>query len=344
MSGGDSEELSRDCAIPYEVESMETQTSPAHNFSIEELKDRCSRLAQFNTTKVFLEREIKFSKEELKSIKLSPEANYLNEFISSKESEIARKEGVIANISGEINSISPCLLERCPIHCNTQAKNKRGADSQNKSACSSPIKTKSAKTNENSNFITPSKRLTTKHPQAQQSSQPQILLKNAFNGLTESSDEPKPLPINIRITENYNLLLQEINRKFPGTENKHSNGYIKTTPKNSDDYRDITKLLKEKKQDFYIMVPRDERPIKVVIKDLPIFTDTETIKTELEELRFFVNRVTQLKQIRTKKPLPMFLIELTRSPNAEKIYNLTNFLNLKIKIENFKKRPGYTQC
>ncbi|GBN02169.1 hypothetical protein AVEN_189915-1, partial [Araneus ventricosus] len=111
-----------------------------------------------------------------------------------------------------------------------------------------------------------------------------------------------------------------------------------------DDYRDITKLLKEKKQDFYIMVPRDERPIKVVIKDLPIFTDTETIKTELEELRFVVNRVTQLKQIRTKKPLPMFLIELTRSPNAEKIYNLTHFMNLKIRIENFQKRPGYTQC
>ncbi|GBN10858.1 hypothetical protein AVEN_228890-1 [Araneus ventricosus] len=86
MSGGVSEELSRDCAISNEVESMETQTSPAHNFSIEELQIRCSRLAHFNTTRVFLEREIKFSKEELKSIKLSPEANYLNEFISSKES------------------------------------------------------------------------------------------------------------------------------------------------------------------------------------------------------------------------------------------------------------------
>ncbi|GBN81756.1 hypothetical protein AVEN_191948-1 [Araneus ventricosus] len=232
MSGDVSEELSRDCAISYEVESMETQTSPAHNYSIEELQDRCRRLAQYNTTKVFLEREIKFSKEELASIKLSPEANYLHEFISMKESEIARKEGAYANISGEMNSIYPCLLEVCTIHNNFQTKNKRGADSQNNPPCSSPIKNKTAKTNDNSNFINPSKKHTAKHTQSQQINQPQIQLNNAFNGLKESSDEPKPLPINIRITENYNLLLQEINRKFPGTENKHSNGYIKTTPKN----------------------------------------------------------------------------------------------------------------
>ncbi|GBN11892.1 hypothetical protein AVEN_96365-1 [Araneus ventricosus] len=145
-----------------------------------------------------------------------------------------------------MHSIYPCLLERCTIHCNTQIKNKRGADSQNNSACSSPVKSKSTKTNDNSNFITPSKRHTAKQSQSQQIIQPQIQLKNAFNGLTERSDEPKPLPINIRITDNYNLLLQEINRKFPGTENKRSDGYMKTTPKNSDDYRDITKLLKEK--------------------------------------------------------------------------------------------------
>ncbi|GBN11890.1 hypothetical protein AVEN_96363-1 [Araneus ventricosus] len=100
MSGGDSEELSRDCAISFEVESMETQTRPAHNYSIEELQDRCRRLAQLNAAKAFLEREIEFSKEELTSIKLSPEANYLHDFISMKESDIARKEGAYANISG----------------------------------------------------------------------------------------------------------------------------------------------------------------------------------------------------------------------------------------------------
>ncbi|GBN81761.1 hypothetical protein AVEN_191953-1 [Araneus ventricosus] len=65
---------------------METQTSPDHNHSNEELQDRCRRLVQLNATKIFLQREIKFSKEELTSLKLSPEANYLQDFISMKES------------------------------------------------------------------------------------------------------------------------------------------------------------------------------------------------------------------------------------------------------------------
>ncbi|GBN81755.1 hypothetical protein AVEN_191947-1 [Araneus ventricosus] len=39
------------------------------------------------------------------------------------------------------------------------------------------------------------------------------------------------------------------------------------------------------------MVPRDERPIKVVMKDLPIFTNIDLIKTELEELRYVIGHV-----------------------------------------------------
>ncbi|GBN11891.1 hypothetical protein AVEN_96364-1 [Araneus ventricosus] len=92
MSGSDSEELSRDCAISFEVESMETQTSPAHNYSIEELQDRCRRLAQLNAAKVFLEREIEFSKEELASIKLNPRGQ-LSSRLHIHERIGYRKEG-----------------------------------------------------------------------------------------------------------------------------------------------------------------------------------------------------------------------------------------------------------
>ncbi|CAL1291240.1 unnamed protein product [Larinioides sclopetarius] len=73
-------------------------------------------------------------------------------------------------------------------------------------------------------------------------------------------------------------------------------------------------------------------------------TDTNDIKDELLSKNFTPTRVTQLKQIRTKKPLPIYLVELNRTPDNEKNFHLTNLLNLKIKIENFQKRTGYTQC
>ncbi|GFQ92322.1 hypothetical protein TNCT_674901 [Trichonephila clavata] len=58
---------------------------------------------------------------------------------------------------------------------------------------------------------------------------------------------PKIKPIMMKITKNYNLILQDINRKYPTMINKVTGDWIKIQCSTSDDHREITTSLVEKK-------------------------------------------------------------------------------------------------
>ncbi|GFQ65855.1 hypothetical protein TNCT_425721 [Trichonephila clavata] len=83
---------------------------------------------------------------------------------------------------------------------------------------------------------------------------------------------PKIKPIMMKITKNYNLILQDINRKFPSTTNKVTRDWIKIQCSTSDDHREITTSLVQKKVEHWVIGPVTNRPIKVVIKGLPAST------------------------------------------------------------------------
>ncbi|GFQ84344.1 hypothetical protein TNCT_541721 [Trichonephila clavata] len=95
---------------------------------------------------------------------------------------------------------------------------------------------------------------------------------------------PKIKPIMMKIApKNYNLILQEINRKYPATVNKATGDWIKIQCATSDDHRDITISFVEKKIEHWVVDPIANRPIKVVIKGLPASTTVAEIEHDLKE-------------------------------------------------------------
>ncbi|GFU86254.1 hypothetical protein TNCV_369101 [Trichonephila clavipes] len=58
---------------------------------------------------------------------------------------------------------------------------------------------------------------------------------------------PKIPPIHLKFKQNYNLILQEIQRLYPKTKTKLSGEFLKIFAASSDDHRDITNLLIEKR-------------------------------------------------------------------------------------------------
>ncbi|GFX68103.1 hypothetical protein TNCV_922041 [Trichonephila clavipes] len=86
----------------------------------------------------------------------------------------------------------------------------------------------------------------------------------------KSSDPPaQAKPIMLRIVKDYNLIAQDISRKFPTTVNKMTGNHIKIQPGSVDDPRDIATLLEEKKAEHYVIEPLANRPIK----GLPVGSD-----------------------------------------------------------------------
>ncbi|GFW30854.1 nucleic-acid-binding protein from transposon X-element [Trichonephila clavipes] len=158
---------------------------------------------------------------------------------------------------------------------------------------------------------------------------------------------PKPpkIPfIHLKFTENYNLVMQAITRKWPKSRSKLSGEYLKILASNADEHREITAFLKEKGEEFHAIDPIEVRPQKIVIKGLPISTDIDAIRDDLTERGFNVIKVAQLTRSKSKFKLPIFLVELKKLPSAPDIFQLETCCFLSVKIDSFNRRPGATQC
>ncbi|GBN54580.1 hypothetical protein AVEN_79119-1 [Araneus ventricosus] len=144
---------------------------------------------------------------------------------------------------------------------------------------------------------------------------------NKFVHLTENENEPPKISvptINLKLTDDYNLTLQEIYRQFPKTSNKFDRGFIRITPFSLEERDKIIELLNQSGKEYVLSEAPENRPVKIVIKGLPA-THKNLIAKELEENDFKVLRINQLRNFRLKTFHPIFLVEISKSPKINDI-------------------------
>ncbi|GBL86474.1 hypothetical protein AVEN_43790-1 [Araneus ventricosus] len=101
---------------------------------------------------------------------------------------------------------------------------------------------------------------------------------NQFNVLEDQADSvtvtptdssTQPMPVMLRVSNDYNLHLQAVNSAFPNTTSTLAHGYIKNFPEDDKTHKGIIDLLRDRNADFYVILPSNERPVKIVIKGIP---------------------------------------------------------------------------
>ncbi|GFS44532.1 nucleic-acid-binding protein from transposon X-element [Trichonephila inaurata madagascariensis] len=140
-----------------------------------------------------------------------------------------------------------------------------------------------------------------------------------------------------------NTRAMEIYNKDTNTRNRMTGKYIKLYTDTFEQYHTLNTLLETLQYPFYTITPKNERPIKVVIKGLPRDTKISDIHTDLIDLGFTVNKVTQIIGYISKPPLPLFTVTLPRNINNAKIFDIKKLSFLSITVECFESR-GATQC
>ncbi|GFV10824.1 uncharacterized protein TNCV_4705931 [Trichonephila clavipes] len=133
-------------------------------------------------------------------------------------------------------------------------------------------------------FVFPKK--IAKNNNSTQEKNEQLTVKNSFAALNTANNDaedvtqpqPKIKPIFMKITPDYNLLLQEIHRTHPTAKNTHMKGYFKIEAETEDHHREITAYLTGKSVGYYVINPPENRPLKLVIKGLPEDVEPEDIK------------------------------------------------------------------
>ncbi|GFV66591.1 nucleic-acid-binding protein from transposon X-element [Trichonephila clavipes] len=152
-----------------------------------------------------------------------------------------------------------------------------------------------------------------------------------------------PPPVMLRITETVRSQMKIINEKFPKIRSRTTGEFIKLYTDNLEQFHELLTFAKKTKFQFYEIKPKNERPIKVVLKGLPRNFKVEEIQADLEELGFTPEKVNQLIGRRSKQPIPVFLVTLPRSIENLKIFHLKTLSYLSIRVEGYNGK-GVTQC
>lgn len=89
---------------------------------------------------------------------------------------------------------------------------------------------------------------------------------------------------------------------------------------------------------------RENKPLRVVVRNLHSSTPTKTIKEELEFRLFEIKQVSNVFHKINKNPLPLFFVDLEPTPKSKEILVLAFLLHTKIKIEESYKPKIISQC
>jgi hypothetical protein len=117
------------------------------------------------------------------------------------------------------------------------------------------------------------------------------------------------------------------------------------------DFQSVKSYFDQRQLSYFSFFPKSEKPIKVVIRHLPINTPAEDISDGLVNLGFDVIRVNKMTTTRLSAPddpkssnLSLFLITLPRSEKSQEIFRLPSLCHNAIKVEAYRARNGLTQC
>ncbi|GFQ69508.1 uncharacterized protein TNCT_357481 [Trichonephila clavata] len=265
------------------------------------------------------------------------------------EQEAANLDEKIKNLEGKMSALLPCPVPLCKHNFKYKSNKKRPAEPIIRPAKLNPkINPKNTKTEENKNNDFKIPRKTAKTVPVEINSK--IPTNNSFAALNTASKgaeevtTPKIRPIMMKLFNDYNLVLQNLHKTHPTATNTHVGVYNKMQAESENHHREITKMLTEKKIQYYAIDPPENRPLKLVIKGLLATVQPEDIKADLISKGIKIEKVAQLRQFQTKSPLPIFMIDITRDEYVEDIYKIRSCLYMQIKIEPFNKKSRITQA
>ncbi|EFN89295.1 Nucleic-acid-binding protein from transposon X-element, partial [Harpegnathos saltator] len=119
---------------------------------------------------------------------------------------------------------------------------------------------------------------------------------------------------------------------------------IKVQAKDPQIYRTITKELVARNTEFHTYKPKQDRSFRVVLKNMHSSTDMEELKQAINNHGHEVTNIWNVKQRVTKKPLPLFFVEIKPGSNNKEIYKIKTLLQCRIQFEAPRPKREIPQC
>lgn len=179
---------------------------------------------------------------------------------------------------------------------------------------------------------------------------------NASQNNSDGNEQPPTLPhqpkipeITIEHSESFPELMEQIKSVCKtNVSAKLSGTFVRLAPNSQEQYEKIIAVLTQSKTEYFITSHRSTRPLKVVVRGLPINTSLERIEEALTNLGYIVLRIAQMKKYDKEKDIrinmPLFQVHLARNELAKDIKQVKTLLFLDVTIENYKGKGQIAQC
>lgn len=171
----------------------------------------------------------------------------------------------------------------------------------------------------------------------------------AENDIMENENENtpiKPPPIFVKGVKDFPALCTAL-IELIGVDNficKSLTNSLKIQTSDPNAYRALVHFLKSGKVQYHTYQLKEDKPLRIVIRNLHPSTPLNLIKDELEVRLYEVRQVTNVLHKVNKNPLPLFFVDLEPSPKSYEIFKLSSLLHCKIKIEEPYKPKTISQC
>lgn len=171
--------------------------------------------------------------------------------------------------------------------------------------------------------------------------------KNINSEQTPSTSKPKTNipPIYIHDRVNYTEVINDI--KNIATDKNFTTltttGYLRINLNNADDFRNLTKYYTENGIGFHTFQNPNEKPLQVVIRNVPESLTPDEIKNELLQLHFPVTSISRLYN-KSKHPMPLCIVSLVNNEGGKAIFKLEKLLHSVVTVEARRKTNDIPQC
>uniref|UniRef100_A0A2A4JD01 Pre-C2HC domain-containing protein n=1 Tax=Heliothis virescens TaxID=7102 RepID=A0A2A4JD01_HELVI len=159
--------------------------------------------------------------------------------------------------------------------------------------------------------------------------------------------QPTPPPIVVESIKNYqefydllstNLMKDSFIMKMMNGEKVKINSY------SDDSYRSITKLLLQNNCLWYSYENKQDRPIRVMAKNLHFSCLPNRIVEDLTNQGYKIEEAVNKLSWRSKEPLSMFMLSFKKDEDIKKIYEIKSILGCKVEIQPLKTSKLIPQC
>lgn len=155
-----------------------------------------------------------------------------------------------------------------------------------------------------------------------------------------------PPPIFVKGVEDFPALCTDL-IELIGVDNficKSSTNSLKIQTTDPNAYRALVRYLKSEKAEYHTYQLKEDKPLRIIIRNLHPSTPLNLIKDELEVRLYEVRQVTNVLHKVNKNPLPLFFVDLEPTPKSYEIFKMSSLLHCKIKIEEPHKPKTISQC